>query len=117
MGRVEIIKKINFFFLDLLSFGSSQAKLINFNLIFLTAFLVPTKDLHYLPVRSIWKEVFHIDAYSVGLTRAMSRLFHGDLIGAWNFNKLVFPVALVMSYLLISNLIKSIRYYQKTQLR
>ena len=85
-----------------------------FVLIFLIAALVPTDKLQYLPVRSIYKEIFHVEPYSVGLTRAMSRLFHGDVIGAWNFNKLVFPVFLVMLFLLISNLIKSWRYYQKT---
>ena len=108
MGR-----KVNFFF-DLLSFRTAQAKAINFSIIFLISAIVPTNDLHYLPIRSIWKEVFKIEPYSVGLTRAMSRLFHGDIIGAWNFNKLVFPVALLMGWLLISNLIKSIEFYRKT---
>lgn len=107
-------QKIKHFLFDLVSFNTPQARVINFILIFLTAALVPTDKLHYLPVRSIWKEVFHIEPYSVGLTRAMSRLFHGDLVGAWNFNKLVFPVFAVMLLLLIHNFVKSIKYYQKT---
>jgi|SRR3989344_893915 len=111
MGRLIKFKS---FFLDLLSFGTPQAKVINFSLMLLISILVPTKDLHYLPIRSIWRDVFKIEPYSVGLTRAMSRLFHGDLIGAWNFNKLVFPVAVVVIWLLIGNLIKSIKYYKKT---
>lgn len=111
MSRFTNIKH---FLFDLLSFNTPQARVINFSLIFLLAALVPTDKLHYLPVRSIWKEVFHIEPYSVGLTRAMSRLFHGDLTGAWNFNKLVFPVFLVMSFLLVINLIKSIKYYKET---
>jgi len=109
------LKKTKYFLFDLLSFNTAQARVINFTLIFLVAALVPTDKLHYLPVRSIWKEVFHIEPYSIGLTRAMSRLFHGDLIGAWNFNKLVFPVFAIMIFLLIANFIKSIRYYQKTR--
>src|SRR3989344_8708259 len=111
MGRLI---KSKFFLLDVLSFGTPQAKVINFSLMLLISILVPTKDLHYLPIRSIWRDVFKIEPYSVGLTRAMSRLFHGDIIGAWNFNKLVFPVALLMGWLLISNLIKSIEFYRKT---
>ena len=107
-------KKLRSFLFDLLSFNTPQAKVINFTLIFLIAASVPTDRLNYLPVRSIYKEVFHIEPYSVGLTRAMSRLLHGDLVGAWNFNKLAFPVFLVMLFLLITNLIKSIRHYQKT---
>ncbi len=105
-------RKIKSFLFDLLSFNTPQARVINFTLIFLIAALVPTDKLHYLPVRSIWKDFFHVEPYSVGLTRAMSRLFHGDLIGAWNFNKLVFPVLVVMLFLLIINLIKSIKYYK-----
>lgn len=111
---MSLIRKLKSFLLDLISFNTPQARVINFTLIFLIAALVPTDKLHYLPVRSIWKEVFHIEPYSVGLTRAMSRLFHGDLMGAWNFNKLVFPVLAVMLFLLITNIIKSIRFYQKT---
>ena len=107
-------QKIKHFLFDLLSFNTPQARVINFILIFLIAVLVPTDKLHYLPVRSIWKEVFNLELYSVGLTRAMSRLFHGDLIGAWNFNKLVFPVFVVILFLLIHNAFKSIKYYQKT---
>lgn len=108
------IQKLKSFLSDLVSFNTPQAQVINFTLIFLTAALVPTDKLHYLPVRSIWKDVFHVEPYSVGLTRAMSRLFHGDLVGAWNFNKLVFLVFLVMLSLLIINMIKSIKYYLAT---
>jgi|SRR3989344_1410966 len=108
------LKKTKYFLFDLLSFNTPQARVINITLIFLIAALVPTDKLHYLPVRSVWKDVFHIELYSVGLTRAMSRLFHGDLIGAWNFNKLVFPVLAVMLSLLVLNLIKSIKFYKKT---
>ncbi len=111
MGRLNSVK---LFLLDLLSFGTPQAKVVNFTVIFLVSAFVPTAKLHYLPIRSIWKEVFHFQPYSTGLTRAMSRLFHGDLVGAWNFNQLVFPVAFIMLLLLVTNLVKSIKYYQRT---
>ncbi len=112
--RMFFLKKIKVFLFDLLSFNTSQARVINFLLIFLVAFLVPTNKLQYLPVRSIWKEVFNVEPYSVGLTRAMSRLFHGDFIGAWNFNKLAYPVLAVMLFLFITSLVESIKYYKKT---
>lgn len=108
------LKKTKILLLDLVSFNTPQARTINFTLIFLIAALVPTDKLRYLPVRSIWKEVFHVEPYSVGLTRAMSRLFHGDFIGAWSFNKLVFPVFFVILSLLLFNIIKSIKYYRET---
>ncbi|MCK5630134.1 MAG: DUF2752 domain-containing protein, partial [Nanoarchaeota archaeon] len=49
-----------------------------------------------------------------GLTRAISRLLHGDLTGAWNFNKMAFIVFGIMAILIIINLINSIKYYKKT---
>ena len=49
------------------------------------------------------------------MTRAMSRLLHGDLSGAWGYNKIIFIVFIVMTVILIVNLVKSVKYYKKTK--
>lgn len=107
-------KNIKEILLDIISFNSPQAKVFNFTLIFIIAATVPTNKLKYLPIRSIYESVFHIQLYSSGMTRAMSRLFHGDFVGAWEFNKLVFPVFLTMLILNIINIVKCIKYYKKS---
>lgn len=107
-------KKVKEILLDIISFNSPQAKVFNLTSIFIIAATVPTDKLKYLPIRSIYESVFHIQLYSSGMTRAMSRLFHGDFIGAWEFNKLVFPVFLTMLILNIINIVKCIKYYKKS---
>jgi len=124
------LNKIKNIFLDILSFGTPQAKVFNLTSILLILKIAPTNYLYYSPIKCVFKHfllpiIFNgncptdgIFAYcncpACGMTRAMSRLLHGDLIGAWNFNKLVFIVFFVMVVLIIINLIKSIKYYKKT---
>lgn len=108
-------RKLKEILLDIISFNSPQAKVFNFILIFLIAASVPTDKLKYLPIRSIYESIFHIQLYSSGVTRAMSRLFHGDFLGAWRFNKLVFPVFLTMLIILVINMFKCIKYYKENK--
>ena len=110
-SRLTRLKNI---FLDLLSFDSPQAKVFNFFMIFFIASIVPTNLLGYLPIFSVYKTFFNLTLYSSGMTRAMSRLFHGDLIGALSFNKLVVFVFAVMLVLIIINLKRSFDYYKET---
>ena len=114
MGRVGLLKIARHIFFHLLSFDSCQAKTINFGMILFIAVVLPTSKLNYLPVRSIYKEVFGIEPYSVGLTRAMSRLLHGDFAGAMQFNKLVFLVFIVILALFCINAYRWYVYYKKT---
>jgi len=48
------------------------------------------------------------------MTRGLSKLLHGDPIGAWNFNKMVFVVFVVIMVLLITNIIRTVKFYKKT---
>lgn len=125
----KLFKRIKNVFLDLVSFGSPQAIVFNLLSIFLILGIAPTESIKYFPSRCIFKTLilplilggkcpdsgFFVDCNcpACGLTRAMSRLLHGDLIGAWNFNKLVFLVFIIMVVLFVVNLIKTIRYYKK----
>jgi hypothetical protein len=107
------LHKIKEILLDIISFDSAQAKVFNFITMFIIAGVLPTDKLKYLPIRSVYENVFHLKLYSSGMTRAMSRLFHGDIAGAWQFNKLVFVVVLTMLVLIIINLIICIKDYKK----
>jgi len=123
-------KKIKTLFLDILSFGTPQARVFNIFFIFFILGVVPTGSLEYSPINCIFKQfllplVFrgncptsglfaNCECPACGLMHAISRLLHGDFAGAWSFNKLVFIVFIVMTVILITNLIISIRYYKKT---
>ena len=112
MGR-KTLKKIKFFILDLLSFDSVQARLINLSLILLLSLTLTYDKVKYIPVRSIYS-LLGIKAYSIGMTRALSSLMHLDIKQALEFNKLIIIVFLVIMTLWIINLVKCIKYYKKT---
>lgn len=78
--------------LEHLAFDSPRARTLNLLGILGLATAIPTDRLHWLPVRSVWENVFGFRPYSSGMTRALSRLLHGDLEGAWAFNPLVYVV-------------------------
>ena len=124
--RFAEIKRI---FLDLVSFNTPQAKVFNLSAILIALASVPTKYLSYSPVKCVFKNVIlplvfrgncptsgifaGCECPACGMTRAMSRLLHGDIVGAYNFNKGVFLVLLVMLVLIAINLVKSVREYKK----
>lgn len=124
-------QKIKAFILDLLSFDSPQAKVINLVSILLILALVPTGSLQYSPFKCVFKNLIlplvfrgncpteglfaDCECPACGLTTAMSRLLHGDLAGAWNHNRLVFAVFLVMLMIIIVNVVRSVRYTKKTR--
>lgn len=119
------------FILDLVSFGSPQAIVIDLCFVLILLFLIPTQSLYLLPVRSVFKDfllpfIFNgncpetglfkdCNIYSTGQTRAVSRLLHGDIAGAFEYNRLVFLLLFVMVLLILINLIKSYNYYQKNK--
>lgn len=84
---------------ELAAFGSPRAIVINFGLILLILWALPTNQLHYVPARSVWENVFGFKPYSSGMMRSLSRLLHGDLEGSLAFNRLgvvVLPVILAL---------------------
>jgi hypothetical protein len=59
--------------------------------------------LNYLPVRSVWENVFGFRPYSSGMMRSLSKILHGDLDGAWQMNPLGFVVLPLLAGLFILN--------------
>jgi hypothetical protein len=102
MGRVKHGWKV---FLEVVSFGSPRAIVFNLVVVFVILFLMPTGELGLLPVRSLFS-LAGVKWYSVGLTRAMSRLLHGDVAGAYEMNKLVFVLFVAMVSVLVVNVVK-----------
>lgn len=109
-------------FFDIVSFGTPGAIVFNLSMVLFVLFIIPTKYLLYSPVKCVFKNflfplVFKgycpssglfadCECPACGLTRAMSRLLHGDFAGAYAHNRLVFVVFLVIIAIIIINLAK-----------
>ena len=122
-----MIKKI---FLDHVGFNTSFARFFNLSVILGFLAVYPTSLLGNLPFKCVFKNfllplIFRgncpttglfagCECPACGLTRGMSRLLHGDLAGAWAYNKLVFIVFAVMVILIVYNLVLFIKEYKKT---
>jgi len=129
MGRVNF-KKFKLFIFDLISFGSSQAIVINISLILILLFLLPSQDLGYIPARSLYSTVVipqvfnntcpseglfkNCGFYSIGQTRALSQLLHGNIQAALEMNKLVLILFIALLTILFMNISKSYKFYKKT---
>jgi hypothetical protein len=125
MGTI-VSKRFRSLFFDLISFGSSQAIVLNLIFILLFLFIFPTNSFENFPIKSLYSGLIipHFFAegcsfsncgfYSIGQTRGLSRLLHGDFIGAGEYNKLVFILFLWLVVVLINNLYKSYKSYKKT---
>ncbi len=127
------LKQVKQLILDIISLGTPQAILIFLILALIILSIVSATSLEQGPSISINKRLFpfifetvlNIDCPdsgflegccpSCGLTRATSKLLHGDVKGAWGYNPLVFPVMIIVLILIIINTIKTIRFYKKTK--
>ena len=108
----NIYKKTKFFLNNLfliLSLSKPLSRIIVFCSGLMILWFLPTDKLYYLPVRSIYESLFNFKPYSSGITRAVSRLLHGDLIGAWNFNPLVYLIIPIVLFILIKDISYLIR--------
>ena len=114
------LKKLGSFLLDCISFNSPQAIVFNLCAIFLILIILPAESLAHSPFHCIFKHYiipFFLGGNcptsgffagcrcpGCGLTRGMSRLLHGDIAGAIEFNVLVIPVFIVMVGLIVVNI-------------
>jgi hypothetical protein len=122
-------KKTKKVLLDVVSFNNPQVIFFNLFLVLLILAIIPTSVLSNSPSRCVFKTiilpiVFHghcptsgyfIDCNcpACGLTRGMSRLLHGDLAGAYAFNRMVFAVFGIIVVLIIQNFVLSVQYYRR----
>lgn len=120
--------KVKRHFFDIISFATPSARIFNLFSILFTLMIAPTNSLAYSPIKCIFKHfllplIFNGDCPvdgiftncncpACGMTRGMSRLLHGDLTGAWNFNKMVFLVFFVMLFILIKDGITIYKSYR-----
>lgn len=109
--------KVKKYFIDIISFATPEARIFNLSSIFLILAIVPTDKLVYSPVKCVFKHFLlplifngncptdgifaNCNCPSCGMTRGMSRLLHGDINGALNYNKLVIIVFLIMIGIII----------------
>lgn len=121
-----ILKK---FFLDLISFNSPLAIVINISFILLFLFLIPTNQLDNLPIFSLYKDFIlpmiyngncpdsgiftNCSVYSTGQTHAVSSFMHGDFYSAFRYNKLIFILMSAIFIVLIINIFKMYKQYKK----
>lgn len=104
---------------DLIGLKTPQAIVIVLAGAILLLSIVPTTELKYSPFKSVNKHllplffencpeegIFKGCCPSCGLTRATSRLLHGDVKGAWDYNPLVFPALAAILGVLVANIRK-----------
>ena len=128
-GNNVSLTKARDIFMDILSFGKPWA--ITFNLATIIAILavLPTYFLDKAPHFCLFRKYiiplilrghcpasgFFTDCRcpACGLTHALSRLLHGDLIGANDYNPLVWFVFPVMIILMLHNAVRHIKSMRK----
>ena len=112
MVTVNFYRKVRLIlqkFLYVISLSKPLSRIIVFSLGLIILFILPTDKLHYLPIRSVYESLFNFKPYSSGITRAVSRLLHGDIIGAWEFNPLVYLIMPITLFILIRDILYLIR--------
>ena len=108
--------------LDCISFNTPQAIVFNISIIFLVLIITPSNYLVYSPFKCVFKYLIfplifkgkcpidglfaNCECPACGLTRGMSRLLHGDITSALEYNILVVPVFIMMIFVMIYNIIK-----------
>ena len=60
----------------------------------------------------ISKLLLDLECYGCGMTRAVMHLIHFDVIGAWEFNKLVFIVLPLLMWVWLSSFLKDYKWWK-----
>jgi hypothetical protein len=89
---------------EVVGLQTPAGRLSFFAIITFGVFVVPFSWLENL---SLWKRL-DIPSPSIGLTRSYWRILHGDFVGAWQQNKLIFVVILIGGGLLMYDIYKLI---------
>lgn len=91
----------------------SKHRIYLFSLALLILYLVPVNFLESMPDLSICSRLFGDYCYSVGITRGVSTLFKGDLIGAINYNILAIPVLILLVGFVLFDSLSALRRVKK----
>ncbi|MCX6810783.1 MAG: DUF2752 domain-containing protein [Candidatus Berkelbacteria bacterium] len=99
--------------------------MINFSVVLLALAIIPTAFLNRIGIPCIWRRFVlpwiyrghcpetgffaHCLCPGCGLTRAMSRLMHGDFVGAYSYNHLIFLVVATVLVIFATNVIKLLK--------
>lgn len=92
--------------LNFLTLQKPESRLGFFGLVTFLLYLVPYNTLEKAHL-SLYERL-DIPSPSIGLTRAYWKLIRADFDGAWDKNKLVYPVVAIVLYLIIHD-IRTIR--------
>lgn len=103
MGNTYTPTKLIKTFILIIGLSSPLSRIIVFTVGLVTLALLPTQNLKYLPIRSVYEDIFHIKLYSAGITRSVSMILHGDFFGAWQLNKLSYLIIITVLILLIKD--------------
>ncbi len=111
--------------LEFLSLSTPRAVVVDFSAIIIALAIIPTAFWDSSPNLCIWRQVIlplifrhrcpssgifaNCHCPGCGLTHAMSRLLHADLVGAYQYNHLVYIVAIVILIIYVANIIKLIK--------
>lgn len=71
-------------------------------------YLIHYQSLLSIPTVSVYSRL-NIPSPSIGLTRAYWYLIHGEFQSAWNMNKLIYFVAVVLATIVVVDVIRLIR--------
>jgi hypothetical protein len=71
--------------------------------------LVPTSFFESMHSICIFKNIMGIECPGCGMTRAVSSIFHGNFIDAFQYNKFVVIVFPLLCYICIKTIVKSYR--------
>lgn len=103
-----MLAKISNKTLDLVSLGSPQSRVIIFVGLLVFLAFIPYNILLMLPKISLYDNL-GIPSYSIGQTRALSLILHGQIQNAWDMNKLAF----LLLFVLITVVVKDLLFIQK----
>lgn len=80
------------FVIECAALQTARGRLVVFTVLSLLIFLVPY---HWLDHLSVWGHLGLSKMPSIGLTRAYWRFLHGNPVGAWHRNPLIYVVLIV----------------------
>jgi hypothetical protein len=99
--QTNLIKRL----ISFIGLSSPKSRVIIFSSILVALYLLPYSILVNLPKMSLY-QIFGIKTYSLGQTRAISLILHGQFLEAWEMNKLSYLILLMVIFIVTRDLKK-----------